>query len=334
VDRALAHVASRGLLARRALPAAVLGCDPDPAVANPGAASALLRALGPPCPLLHHAVSGASLRVTGGHRFASRALPAAVFWRNKDAPRAALPAATALLAAATPALPARNLAVDAAILVRVALALLIASAALLAAVDRNPRRPATTALRAALAGLRALGPLRPAGLSAVDGARSRVAGRLALLEPRAGLATVYRCDELAGLELRASATRLCALGGLRPLADNARQWLAALALQGHRVVLHGAGSKLLRLPHVVSALVGVEVPGELPALVHPAELFGLNPAHLRLLVIWDVRDLHLLGLLRGELLEVFGPSLLLLHRTLSKMPQQSQPHQEQKGTHV
>lgn len=51
----------------------------------------------------------------------------------------------------------------------------------------------------------------------------------------------------------------------------------------------------------------------LPALVHPAELFGLNPAHLRLLVIWDVRDLHLLGLLRGELLEVFGPSLLLLH---------------------
>ena len=61
------------------------------------------------------------------------------------------------------------------------------------------------------------------------------------------LATVYRCDELAGLELRASATRLCALGGLRPLADNARQWLAALALQGHRVVLHGAGSKLLRL---------------------------------------------------------------------------------------
>lgn len=27
----------------------------------------------------------------------------------------------------------------------------------------------------------------PAGLSAVDGARSRVAGRLALLEPRAGL---------------------------------------------------------------------------------------------------------------------------------------------------
>lgn len=61
------------------------------------------------------------------------------------------------------------------------------------------------------------------------------------------LATVYRWDELAGLELRASATRLCALGGLRPLADNARQWLAALALQGHRVVLHGAGSKLLRL---------------------------------------------------------------------------------------
>merc|ERR1712093_476536 len=147
-----------------ALPAAVSGCDPDPAVANPDATSALLCALGPPFPALHHTVSGASLRVTGGHRFASRALPAAVSWRDKDAPRAALPAAAALLAAATPALPARNLAVDAAIPVRVALAPLFPSTALLAAVASIPNRLAATVLRPALAGLRASAPLCPASL--------------------------------------------------------------------------------------------------------------------------------------------------------------------------